>query len=151
MTNSANNKRIYLSSPHMSGYEQEFIQEAFATNWIAPLGPHVDAFERELADYVGARGAAATSSGTAAIHLALKLVGVEAGDYVFVPALLFLPAPTLFYTKRQRRYSSIRMKPLGICLPKLCSGRSMMPCNWANCPRLWLLFIYTGKAPIWVN
>lgn len=89
MTNATSNKRIYLSSPHMSGYEQEFIQEAFATNWIAPLGPHVDAFERELADYVGIRGAAATSSGTAAIHLALKLAGVEAGDYVFCSSLTF--------------------------------------------------------------
>jgi len=89
MTNSTNKKKIYLSSPHMSGYEQEFIQEAFATNWIAPLGPHVDAFERELADYVGIRGAAATSSGTAAIHLALKLADVEEGDYVFCSSLTF--------------------------------------------------------------
>lgn len=84
-----NSKRIYLSSPHMSGNEQKFIQEAFATNWIAPLGPHVDAFEREIADYVGIRGAAATSSGTAAIHLALKLAGVETGDYVFCSSLTF--------------------------------------------------------------
>jgi len=89
LTKATTKKRIYLSSPHMSGYEQAFIQEAFDTNWIAPLGPHVDAFEQELAEYVGISGAAATSSGTAAIHLALKLAGVETGDYVFCSSLTF--------------------------------------------------------------
>ncbi|WP_224653816.1 DegT/DnrJ/EryC1/StrS family aminotransferase, partial [Escherichia coli] len=64
-------ERILLSSPHMSGNEQKYINEAFETNWIAPLGPNVNAFEKELATYVGTSGAAATSSGTAAIHLAL--------------------------------------------------------------------------------
>jgi dTDP-4-amino-4,6-dideoxygalactose transaminase len=57
--------RIFLSSPHMSGREQALVQEAFDTNWIAPLGPHVDAFEREFCDGVGARYAAALNSGTA--------------------------------------------------------------------------------------
>jgi len=83
------NKRIYLSSPHMGGKEQQFIAEAFATNWIAPLGPNVDAFERELAEYVGIKGAVALSSGTAAIHLALKLLDVTAGDHVFCSSLTF--------------------------------------------------------------
>ncbi|HWR45829.1 DegT/DnrJ/EryC1/StrS family aminotransferase [Sporomusa sp.] len=82
-------KRIYLSSPHMSGYEQEFVGEAFLTNWIAPLGPHVDLFEREMADYVGIKGAAALSSGTAAIHLALKLLNVGPDDVVFCSSLTF--------------------------------------------------------------
>ena len=83
--------RIYLSSPHMSeeGYEQEFIKEAFDTNWIAPLGTNVNEFEKELADYVGIGYAAALSAGTAAIHLALKAAGVEAGDIVFCPSLTF--------------------------------------------------------------
>ncbi len=87
----ASNKRIYLSSPHMSdeGYEMQYIQEAFDTNWIAPLGPNVDAFEKELAAYVGVKSAAALSSGTAAIHLALKAAGVGAGDIVFCPTLTF--------------------------------------------------------------
>ncbi len=84
------NKRIYLSPPHMSGNELEFITEAFATNWVAPLGPHVDAFERELAGYVGVKGAAALSSGTAAIHLALRLLGVGPGDVVFCSTLSFI-------------------------------------------------------------
>lgn len=85
------NKRIYLSSPHMSdeGYEIEYIQEAFATNWIAPLGKNVDEFEKELAAKVGVKAAAALSSGTAAIHLALKAAGVGEGDIVFCQSLTF--------------------------------------------------------------
>lgn len=82
-------KRIYLSSPTMHGEEQEFIKEAFDTNWVAPLGPNVNAFEKELADYVGIAHASALSAGTAAIHLALKLLGVGEGDVVFVPSLTF--------------------------------------------------------------
>jgi dTDP-4-amino-4,6-dideoxygalactose transaminase len=84
-------KRIYLSSPHMSdeGYEREYVNEAFDTNWIAPLGKNVTEFENELAGYVGVGYAAALSTGTAAIHLALKAVGVGAGDIVFCPSLTF--------------------------------------------------------------
>lgn len=82
-------RRIYLSPPHMSGYEEQFVQEAFASNWIAPLGPHVDAFEQEVARYVGARGAVALSSGTAAIHLALKLLNIGQGDSVFCSSFTF--------------------------------------------------------------
>lgn len=91
MTHSGEKKRIYLSSPHMSdeGYEKAFIEEAFATNWIAPLGPNVDAFEKELAEKVGVKAAVALSSGTAAIHLALKAVGVGEGDIVFCQDLTF--------------------------------------------------------------
>lgn len=93
------NKRIYLSPPHMSGYEESFIKDAFDSNWIAPVGPHVDAFEKEVAEYVGAKGAVALSSGTAAIHLALKLVNVGQGDIVFVPPLLLQQAQTLSFIK----------------------------------------------------
>jgi dTDP-4-amino-4,6-dideoxygalactose transaminase len=84
-------KRIYLSSPHMSdeGYEKIFIKEAFDTNWIAPLGKNVDEFEKELARKVGSKAAAALSSGTAAIHMALKAAGVGEGDIVFCPTLTF--------------------------------------------------------------
>jgi dTDP-4-amino-4,6-dideoxygalactose transaminase len=91
VTHSGEKKRIYLSSPHMSdeGYEKAFIEEAFATNWIAPLGPNVDAFEKELAEKVGVKAAVALSSGTAAIHLALKAVGVGEGDIVFCQDLTF--------------------------------------------------------------
>ncbi|MDO9534383.1 MAG: aminotransferase class I/II-fold pyridoxal phosphate-dependent enzyme [Bacillota bacterium] len=83
-------RRIYLSNPHMSGGEQKYIQHAFDSNWIAPLGPNVDAFEKELAEYVGIRGALALSSGTAAIHLALRLLGVGPGDLVFCSSLTFI-------------------------------------------------------------
>lgn len=82
-------KRIFLSPPHMSGLERAYIDEAFKSNWIAPLGPHVDAFEHELAARVGMQGAVALSSGTAAIHLALRLVGVGGGDLVFCSSLTF--------------------------------------------------------------
>ncbi len=85
------NNRIYLSSPHMSeeGYEMKYIQEAFDTNWIAPLGKNVDEFERELAEYVGIGHAAALISGTAAMHMALKAAGVGEGDIVFCQSLTF--------------------------------------------------------------
>jgi pyridoxal phosphate-dependent aminotransferase EpsN len=96
------NNRIYLSSPHMGEDEQKYIAEAFYTNWIAPLGPHVDAFEREVADYVGSRGAVALSSGTAAIHLALRLLGVGPGDIVLCSSLTFVASanPILYQGAR---------------------------------------------------
>ncbi|MFO0827477.1 MAG: DegT/DnrJ/EryC1/StrS family aminotransferase [Phycisphaerales bacterium] len=81
---------ILLSTPHLSEYEQEYVAQAFSTNWIAPLGPNVDAFERELADTVGAKHAAAVSSGTAAIHLGLRVLSVGAGDVVFCSTLTFV-------------------------------------------------------------
>jgi len=82
-------RRIYLSPPHMSGKEQQYIEEAFLSNWIAPLGPHVDGFEKELASYLGTTGALALNSGTAAMHLALLLAGVGKSDRVFCSALTF--------------------------------------------------------------
>jgi dTDP-4-amino-4,6-dideoxygalactose transaminase len=82
-------QRIYLSPPHMSGREQGYLQEVFQSNWIAPLGPQVDAFEREFAAAVGAPHALALNSGTAALHLALRLVGVSPGDEVLVSTLTF--------------------------------------------------------------
>ena len=83
--------RIYLASPHMSeeGYEQAYVKEAFDTNWVAPLGPNVNQFEQELADYVGVKSASALSSGTAASHLGLKALGVGEGDIVFCSTLTF--------------------------------------------------------------
>ena len=81
--------RIYLSPPDMSAAEREALLRAFDSNWIAPLGPEVDAFERELAQRVGVRDAAALSSGTAALHLALVLLDVGAGDEVWTSTLTF--------------------------------------------------------------
>jgi dTDP-4-amino-4,6-dideoxygalactose transaminase len=84
-------KHIFLSSPHMSeeGYEKQFVQEAFDTNWIAPLGKNVDEFEREMAGKVGAKTAVALSAGTAAIHMALKSIGIQRGDIVLCSTLTF--------------------------------------------------------------
>lgn len=81
---------ILLSTPHMGEYERKFVEEAFNTNWIAPLGPNVDGFEQELAEYVGCKHAAALSSGTAAIHLALRLLEVGPGDHVICSSFTFV-------------------------------------------------------------
>ena len=89
MTNMS--KKILLASPHMSdeGYEQQFIKEAFDTNWIAPLGENVNKFEEEIANYVGVKTGAALSAGSAAIHLGLKALNVKQGDIVFCSSLTF--------------------------------------------------------------
>lgn len=85
------NKRIFLASPHMSdeGYEQQYIKEAFDTNWIAPLGANVTGFEEELKEITGAKSMAALSSGTAAMHMALKLTKLQRGERVFCQSLTF--------------------------------------------------------------
>ena len=83
------NSKIYLSSPHMGGDELAFVQKAFDTNWIAPRGPNVDGFEQDLCAYTGAQHAAALSAGTAALHLALILLGVQAGDEVLCQSFTF--------------------------------------------------------------
>lgn len=82
-------EQILLSTPHMGTWEREFVDEAFRTNWIAPLGPNVDAFEKEIAEYVGIGHAAAVNSGTAAIHLALQMLNVSTGDTVLCSTLTF--------------------------------------------------------------
>ena len=82
-------EKIYLSSPTMHGEEQKFVAEAFDTNWVAPLGPNVNNFEKEMAEYTGCGYAAALSAGTAAIHLALRLIGIQPGDIVFSSDLTF--------------------------------------------------------------
>lgn len=84
------NTKIWLSSPHMCGKEKEFVDEAFNTNWVAPLGPNVDGFEKDIENYLGENvHVAALSSGTAAIHLALILLGVERGDEVICQSMTF--------------------------------------------------------------
>lgn len=85
----AGNKKIWLSSPHMGSTEKTFVEEAFATNWIAPLGPHVNDFEEDLCKFTGIRQAAALSSGTAALHLSLILAGVGQNDLVLCQSMTF--------------------------------------------------------------
>ena len=82
--------KIYLSPPHLNGEEIKYVTDAIESNWVAPLGPHVDAFENEVSNYIGVNNAAALSSGTAALHLALKMVGVQSGDSVFCSDLTFV-------------------------------------------------------------
>ncbi len=82
--------RIFLSPPNMGGKELEYIEEAFANNWIAPYGPSINAFEEEMAHYVGVESALALTSGTAAIHLALRWYGVEPDDYIFCSDFTFI-------------------------------------------------------------
>jgi dTDP-4-amino-4,6-dideoxygalactose transaminase len=86
--------RLFLSPPHMGGEEQRFVSEAFESNYIAPLGPQVDAFEREFIEKVGIGHAVALSSGTAAMHLALRILGVSSGDEVFASSLTFIGSVT---------------------------------------------------------
>src|SRR5713101_2377693 len=82
-------KRILLSIPHMGGSEQEYVREAFASNWLSTVGPNVTAFEEEFTRHIGLP-AVAVSSGTAALHLGLRLLGVGPGDEVFCPTLTFV-------------------------------------------------------------
>lgn len=85
-----NNSKIWLSSPHMGGTEQKYVQEAFDTNWVAPLGPNVNGFEKDIENYLGSEvNIGALSSGTAAIHLGLIMIGVSAGDEVICQSMTF--------------------------------------------------------------
>jgi dTDP-4-amino-4,6-dideoxygalactose transaminase len=104
-------RRIYLSPPHLSGLEAQLVAEAIASNWIAPLGPHVDGFEQEFCALTGASNAVAVSSGTAALHLALIAVGVQPGDEVFVSTLTFAASvnPILYLGARPVLIDSERL------------------------------------------
>ena len=82
-------KKIYLSSPHLTGEEQKYVKEAFDTNWVAPLGPNVNGLEQDICDFTGAKACSALSAGTAAIHLALTLLGVEENDEVLCSSFTF--------------------------------------------------------------
>ncbi|MGW8322868.1 MAG: DegT/DnrJ/EryC1/StrS family aminotransferase [Thermodesulfobacteriota bacterium] len=90
MSKESRGEGVYLSPPHMSGLEEEFVREAFQTNWIAPVGPQLEAFEEEFCKKVGVGHALAVVSGTAAIHLAVRLLGVERGDEVVVSTFTFI-------------------------------------------------------------
>ena len=83
------NTKIWLSSPHLTGEEQKYVTEAFETNWVAPLGPNVNGFEQEICKYTGVKSCSVLSSGTAAIHLALILLGIEEGDEVICSSFTF--------------------------------------------------------------
>ena len=95
-----NNNKIYLSPPHMSSNEKELLIEAFNSNWIAPTGPHINQFESDICKYLNINYACALSSGTAALHLALKVVGIQEGDTVLCPSFTFAAtANAIMYEK----------------------------------------------------
>jgi dTDP-4-amino-4,6-dideoxygalactose transaminase len=96
------NPRIYLSPPHLGGSELEFVHDAFASNWIAPLGPQVDAFEREFAEVAGTSHAVALASGTAALHLALRSLKLGVGDEVICSTLTFAASVNPILYERAR-------------------------------------------------
>jgi pyridoxal phosphate-dependent aminotransferase EpsN len=89
MTERAESKRIYLSPPHLNGRERELLLQAYESNWITTLGPHVNAFEQEMCEKIGTKHAAALASGTAALHLALMMLGIRPGDEVVCSTLTF--------------------------------------------------------------
>ena len=110
------NKRIYLASPHMGALEKIFVNEAFDTNWVAPLGPNVNNFEKEVAEYVGAKHASALVSGTSAIHLAIKLLGIKPGDIVFCSSLTFAATCNpIIYEGAEPVFIDAEYKSLNMC------------------------------------
>ncbi len=110
------NKRIYLASPHMGSLEKIFVNEAFDTNWVAPLGPNVNNFEKEVAEYVGAKHASALVSGTSSIHLAIKLLGIKPGDIVFCSSLTFAATCNpIIYEGAEPVFIDAEYKSLNMC------------------------------------
>lgn len=110
------NKRIYLASPHMGSLEKIFVNEAFDTNWVAPLGPNVNNLEKEVAEYVGAKHASALVSGTSAIHLAIKLLGIKPGDIVFCSSLTFAASCNpIIYEGAEPVFIDAEYKSLNMC------------------------------------
>ena len=109
--------KIYLSSPHMGGTEQDYINSAFETNWIAPLGPNVTSFEGAIESYLGAASkVAALSSGTAALHLALILLGVEGGDEVICQSMTFAAsANPIMYQGAKPIFADSEPEPWHMC------------------------------------
>ena len=97
----------------MGGHELKYVHEAFETNWIAPYGPSINAFEKEMAAYMGVESALALTSGTGAIHLALRWVGVKQGDTVFCQDFTLLAAATRSCTRKPTRCLSTASRTLG--------------------------------------
>ncbi|MGB6044701.1 MAG: DegT/DnrJ/EryC1/StrS family aminotransferase [Pirellulales bacterium] len=128
------NDRIYLSPPHLTGGEQRYVQEVFASNWVAPAGPHLQKFEQKVCETVGVHYAVAVNSGTAALHLALRHLGIGAGDEVFCSTLSFCASanPIVYEGARpvfiDSETSSWNMDPTLLSDElKACSRRNKLP------------------------
>lgn len=113
-------KKILLSPPHMGGKEKKYVDEAFSSNWIAPIGPNVDVFEQDIANYTGCGYVAALSSGTAAIHLSLVLLGIKPGDCVICPTMSFTAsAAPIVYLGAEPVFIDSEADTYNMC-PKIC-------------------------------
>ena len=113
-------ERIYLSPPSVSKIDKQYINAAFDSNWIAPIGPEINKFERDLASYLSIEHACAVSSGTAALHLALKVFGIKKGDKVLCPSLTFAAsANCIKYVGATPHFVEIEKETLGIDVEKL--------------------------------
>jgi dTDP-4-amino-4,6-dideoxygalactose transaminase len=133
------NSKIYLSSPHLSGREQDYVQEALDTNWVAPLGPNVNGFEADLQDYNNIPHAAALSSGTAAIHLALVISGVKSGDEVICSTFTFsASANAIVYQNASPIFVDSEKDTWNMC-PTLCEEAIIDRINKGKKPKAILL------------
>lgn len=138
--------QILLSTPHMGSEERDFIDQAFTSNWIAPLGPNVDCFESELAATVGISHAAALSSGTAAIHLALCLLGVGRGDRVFCSTLTFAAsANPICYQDAEPVFIDSEKTSWGMC-PKALARAFEQAVLEANLPKAVIVVNIYGQS-----
>lgn len=108
--------KIFLSPPNLGKKELEYVKDAFNTNWIAPYGPAINAFEQEMAAYIGIDAALALNSGTAALHLALRWFGVTQGDIVFAQTLHLLEVVCQYFTKSVNRCLLTVNQTVGTCL-----------------------------------
>ncbi|WP_299252496.1 DegT/DnrJ/EryC1/StrS family aminotransferase [uncultured Aquimarina sp.] len=119
--NAVESKRIWLSSPHMGGMEQSYVKQAFDTNWVAPLGPNVDGFEKDIENFLGSNNfVAALNSGTAALHLGLKLLGVSRGDEVICQSMTFAAsANPIVYLGAKPIFVDSEMQTWNICPEQL--------------------------------
>jgi len=114
-------KKILLSPPHMGGNEKKYVDEAFSTNWIAPIGPNLDAFEQDIANFTGCH-VAALSSGTAAIHLSLVMLGIKPGDCVICPTLSFTASSApIVYLGAEPVFVDSEIETYNMC-PKMCEA-----------------------------
>lgn len=115
-------KKIFLSPPHMGGNEKKYVDDAFSTNWIAPIGPNVDAFEHDIAEFTGCGYVAALSSGTAAIHLSLVMLGIKPGDCVICPTMSFTAsAAPIVYLGAEPVFIDSEEETYNMC-PRICEA-----------------------------
>ena len=144
-------KRILLSSPHMSGQEIKNIQNAFNANWIAPVGPQIDEFENELSKLHKNKFVSVVNSGTAAIHLALNLIGIKQDDIVLCQSFTFIGSVNpVKYLKAEPVFIDSEIETWNICPEALETAITKFIKKIKNLKQL-LLFIYMGCLQKWMK